>query len=290
MAAAHDLEALLSQMGKKLRFAGDDERPRPLSLGLGLGWSELNEALPDGGLPRGIVELAAPGRLGGATSVALAAVKAAQARSPHAWCAWLDPEATLHAPGVLAAGVDLSRMLVVRTPRSLLGKVGVKVVGAGVFELVVVDVDALGDALQPSSSQPRGPSRGWAPELLVRKLALAAEPSGATVLLLTDASKSRSIPWPVALRLELSRPDVKTLAVRIAKERRGRVGLARTVPSRRVRACRTWAQWSPPETQTPYMSERALATFSWDIPGASTTNVARAMRDPGGRSAARTRT
>jgi recombination protein RecA len=241
MAAAHDFEALLSQMGAKLRFAGDDERPRPLALG----WSELDGLLPDGGLPRGIVELSAPGKLGGATSVALAAVRAAQAKSPRAWCAWIDPEGSLHAPGIVAAGVELSRMLVVRTPRFLLGKVGVKVVGSGAFEVVVVDVDALGESLVGSAERPvprssrvaaapfgrpAGPTRGWAPELLVRKLALAAEPSGATVLLLTDASKPRAIPWPVALRLELSRPSAESLSVRIAKERRGRVGLARSVP------------------------------------------------------------
>jgi recombination protein RecA len=232
MAAAHDFEALLVQMGSKLRFAGD-ERPRPLpNLPLALAWPGLDEALPDGGLPRGIVELSSPGKLGGATSLALSAVAAAQARNPQAWCAWIDPEGTLHAPGVVAAGVDLSRMLVVRTPRPLLGKVGVKVVSAGAFEVVVVDVDALGGCLGGchDGSAPAARSRGWAPELLVRKLALAAEPSGATVLLLTDASKSRAIPWPVALRLELSRPDAGTLAVRIAKERRGRVGLARIVP------------------------------------------------------------
>ncbi len=222
MAAAQDFEALLAQMGSKLRFADERSRPSP---SLGLDWPGLDAVLPDGGLPRGIVELAAPGKLGGATSVALAAVRAAQVRNPNAWCAWIDPEGTLHAPGIVTAGVDLSRMLVVRTPRTLLGKVGVKVVSSGAFEVVVVDVDALAG---PSPGVPL--SRGWAPELLVRKLALAAEPSGATVLLLTDASRPRAATWPVALRLELSRPDARSLAVRVAKERRGRVGLARTVP------------------------------------------------------------
>ena len=150
MAAAHDFEALLSQMGSKLRFAGDDDRPRPLTLG----WRELDDALPDGGLPRGIVELSAPGKLGGATSVALAAVRAAQARGPSAWCAWVDPEATLHAPGLVAAGVDLSRMLVVRPPRALLGKVGVKLVSAGAFEVVVVDVDAIAGSAERRDPPP----------------------------------------------------------------------------------------------------------------------------------------
>jgi recombination protein RecA len=222
LAAAHDVEALLQKLGPRLRLAREDEGPRPLKLE----WPGLEAALPDGGLPRGIVELAAPGALGGATSLGLSAVRAGQARGPHAWCAWVDPEGTLHAPGVAAAGVDLGRMLVVRASRALLGKVAVKLVGSGAFEVVVVDVDVVAGARRSASPG----SKGWAPELLVRKLALAAEPSGATVVLLTDSSRPRSAQWPVALRLELSRPEASALVVRVAKERRGRVGLAQTVP------------------------------------------------------------
>ena len=236
MAAAHDVEALLQKLGPRLRLAREDEGPRPLKLE----WPGLEAALPDGGLPRGIVELAAPGALGGATSLGLSAVRAGQARGPHAWCAWVDPEGTLHAPGVVAAGVDLGRMLVVRSPRALLGKVAVKLVGSGAFEVVVVDVDVVAGRSAARSSEARERTRtpksapvggkGWAPELLVRKLALAAEPSGATVVLLTDSSRPRAAQWPVALRLELSRPEAGALVVRVAKERRGRVGLAQTVP------------------------------------------------------------
>jgi hypothetical protein len=235
MAAAQDVQALLAQLGpSKLRIARTDEPPPALVLD----WPELGAALPDGELPRGVVELSAPRALGGATSVALAAVHAGQARAEGAWCAWVDPEATLHAPGVVAAGVELERLLVVRAPRAQLGKMAVKVVASGAFEVVVVDVDAVtgaaAAAAAPAKGPSRAPSRGWAPEVLVRKLALAAEPTGATVLLLTDASRPRAVPWPVALRLELSRPDARTLALRIAKDRRGRVGLARTVPFRPV--------------------------------------------------------
>jgi hypothetical protein len=225
MAAAHDVEALLSQLGSKLRFAKDDEGNRPLPLD----WAELDAVLPDGGLPRGVVELAAPGALAGATSVALAAVRAGQARGRAAWCAWIDPEGTLHAPGVVAAGVDPSRMLVVRASRGLVANVAVKVVGSGAFEVVVVDVDAIRGA----TGDARGDAKGGARlEVVVRKLALAAEPSGATVLLLTDSTRPRAAPWPVALRLELARPDARTLAVRVAKDRRGRVGTARTIQFR----------------------------------------------------------
>jgi len=224
MAAAHDVEALLSQLGSKLRFAKDDEGSRPLPLD----WAELDAALPDGGLPRGVVELAAPGALAGATSVALAAVRAGQARGCAAWCAWIDPEGTLHAPGVVAAGVDPARMLVVRAPRGLVANVAVKVVGSGAFEVVVVDVDAIRGAPGDARSDAKG--GGARVEVIVRKLALAAEPSGATVLLLTDSTRPRAAQWPVALRLELARPDARTLAVHVAKDRRGRVGMTRAIP------------------------------------------------------------
>ena len=180
-----------------------------------------------------MVELSAPHALGGSTSVALAAVRAGQARARSAWCAWLDPEGTLHAPGIVAAGVDLDRMLVVRPPRAQLARVAVKVVGAGAFEVVVVDFDAV-----PGASIDAGAAgalavkkkKTWAPEVLVRKLALSAEASGSTVLLLTDSTRPRAMPWPVSLRLELSRPTRNDLIVRVAKDRRGRIGLVRTVP------------------------------------------------------------
>jgi RecA/RadA recombinase len=238
MAAAHDVQALLMQLGSsagKLRIARADEGgqpPRPLTLA----WPELGALLPDGGLPRGVVELASPRALGGATSVALAAVCAGQARSGDAWCAWLDPEATLHAPGAIAAGVDLERMLVVRAPRTNLPRVAVKMVASGAFEVVVIDFDAVpGAIVQDGTSAARGERQRSQAHKHVRKLALAAEPSGTTVLLLTDGSKPRAVPWPVALRIELSRPRPLDLVVRIAKDRRGRVGLAKTIPFRPLR-------------------------------------------------------
>ncbi|MBX3262141.1 MAG: hypothetical protein KF782_20820 [Labilithrix sp.] len=75
---------------------------------LGLGWPELERALPDRGLPRGVVELAALPRLhgkasrassqrcpesmrGGATTIALSAVCAVHAADERAWCAWITP-------------------------------------------------------------------------------------------------------------------------------------------------------------------------------------------------------
>jgi recombination protein RecA len=209
MSAAHDVEGLLAQLGSLVHLANAPDKVHALALA----WPELDALLPDGGLPRGVVELAAPHARGGATSVALAAVRAGQARGKGAWCAWIDPEGSLHAPGVIAAGVELARLLVVRAPRAGLPRAALKAVASGAFEVVAIDLDA--------------PPRA---EMLVRKLALAAEPSGATVLLLTDSTRPRAAPWPVALRLELSRPDVHTLSVRVAKDRRARVAPARVVP------------------------------------------------------------
>src|SRR5262249_42660715 len=126
-----------SASGSIAKESRGDCAPLPLS------WPELDAVLPDAGLPRGVVELCAPHALGGSTSVALAAVRAGQARENGAWCAWVDPEGTLHAPGVVAAGVQLTRMLVVRCIREKLGRVAVQVVASGAFDVVVIDFDAV---------------------------------------------------------------------------------------------------------------------------------------------------
>ncbi len=234
MAAAR-LDALLQQLGSRIAQAETlDGQVLGENAPLVLGWPELDAALPDGGLPRGVVELTCPRALGGATSIALCAVRAAHARDARAWCAWIDPEGTLHAPGMAMAGVDLARLLVVRSPRADLGRISVKVAAARAFDVIVIDMDAIHGAppLPRASPKKRGPGRAAVlPEVLVRKLALLAIEGGARILLLTDANAKRGAPWPVALRLELSRtPDA--LALRVAKERRGRVGLVKTVPLR----------------------------------------------------------
>jgi recombination protein RecA len=231
MAAAHDVQALLQSLrtgakGRHLHIAAPSASP--LDGRLSLSWPGLGDVLPDGALPRGVVELAAPRALGGSTRLALAAVRAGQGRGADAWCAWLDPEGTLYGPALVAAGVDLARLLVVRPPRAQLGRVAVRTLGSGAFEVLVVDYDPVPGAAAPERAE--GRRKSWAPEVLVRKLALSAEACGATVLLLTDAERPRATPWPVALRLELSRPGRDALTVRVAKDRRGRIGLAKTVP------------------------------------------------------------
>ncbi len=200
---------------------------------LSLGWPELEALLPEGGFPRGSVcELASPQAIGGSTRIALSAVRAAQKKDPRAWCAWIDPEGTLYAPGIARAAVDLRRLFVVRPPRVDLGRIAVKVAAAGAFEVIVIDMDPVRAACIQNKAFFSAPKRDRTrrrvpPEVLVRKLALAAAEGGANIFLLTDVSAPRAVPWPVALRLEVARrPDA--LAIRVAKDRRGKMSLAKT--------------------------------------------------------------
>jgi recombination protein RecA len=225
-APAVALEALIERFG---RFDRDHDREKALALA----WPELDALLPDGGLPRGVVELCAPHALGGATRIAMRAVRAAHRRDARAWCAWIDPEATLFAPALEAAGVDLARMLVVRPPREELGRVAVEVTGSGAFDVVVIDVDPVPFAAAPSRARaPEKKQKRYSGDLLVRKLSLAAEKAGAVVVLVADASAPRPAPWPVALRIELAREDPKELTLRVAKDKRGRIGVKKTIPWR----------------------------------------------------------
>lgn len=223
---------------------------------LRLNWPELEQALPDHGLPRGVIEIAAMPRVastrssvdarrkpypesmrGGSTSIAIAAMSATHAADDHAWCAWITPDApstrtqtgasitpSLYAPALAKAGVDLDRLLVLRPPVQALARTVVKAAASGAFALIVIDApdnQVWGRSSAPhqqvGGSQPRNENGG---ALVVRKLALAAEESGTTSLLLTSALSPRGTPWPVALRLEVERrPD--SLSLRVTKDRRG---------------------------------------------------------------------
>jgi recombination protein RecA len=198
---------------------------------LRLGWEEMERALPDGGLPRGVVELAAVplarlSRASGTTTIAIAAMSAVHASDAHAWCAWINPIPSLYAPALAQAGVDLDRLLVVRPSPQALARTAVKVAMSGAFEVVVVDALHHHRPFGLSAAASGGPQKdlSGAPKdngaVVVRKLALAAEECGTTSLLLTSALAPRAVPWPVALRVEVERrPDA--LSLRITKDRRG---------------------------------------------------------------------
>jgi len=163
--------------------------------------------------------------------VALRAVRAVHARDPHAWCAWVTDatQPQLYAPAVAQAGVDLERLLVVRPEPCDLARTAVKAASSGAFELIVVDALSGFYTRKPKSSpaQAEAFARGSGHSgrvvhgaLVVRKLALAALDSGTSSLLLTSVWTPRSLPWPVALRMEVERrPD--SLVVRMTKDRTG---------------------------------------------------------------------
>jgi recombination protein RecA len=202
----------------------------------------LAELLPDGGLPRGaVVELASPRGLGRATSFALAACAAAQreartrsgdARTVGAWCAFVDPWSSLHAPGLVQRGVDLSRLLVVRPSLEALARIAVRVVESQAFSVVVIDTvgtpgQSLGNrAFGSQELEERVRLERWG--TVVRRLAMAIEHRSTTVLLLTDALAARPMPLPVALRIEMRRrfAPADIVSLRVAKERHGRTGEA----------------------------------------------------------------
>lgn len=195
-------------------------RAKSLPLGLRL----VDETLPEGGLPRGaVVELSAPQGLARATTLALALCASAQneaklrgeADTRGAWCAFLDPTASLFAPAMARIGVDLERLLVVRPSADDLARVAVRVASSNAFSVVVVDTVGVPGARAEVRLE------RWV--TIVRRLALAVEGSDTTVLLLTDASASRAMPLPTAMRIELDRVAEDKLALRVAKDRRGRV-------------------------------------------------------------------
>jgi len=218
---------------------GNDDASRAT---IPLDWPELERILPDHGLPRGVIELASPaasaasatsatsatsvtrqGALrGGATTIALSALRAAHAASERAWCAWITDKASpsLYAPAVAQAGVDLDRLLVVRPEAQALARTVVKVAASGAFDLVVVDAaSGLDGRVGPGAG--KGSRSRVDGSVIVRKLALASEETGTSFLLLTNMFASRPVPWPVALRLEVERrPDA--ISVRVTKDRRGR--------------------------------------------------------------------
>lgn len=204
---------------------------------LSLDWPELERVLPDRGFPRGVVEIASPitkqgAMRGGATTIALSAIRAVHKADPRAWCAWITEANAppLYAPAVAQAGVDLERLLVVRPQPADLARTVVKVASSGAFDLVVVDAPAGLDGRLSIAADPNGKTaiRRTASSrarvdgsVVVRKLALAAEEQGTTFLVLTNVFTSRAVPWPVALRIEVERRP-ESIALRVTKDRRGR--------------------------------------------------------------------
>lgn len=223
------LPAALAHLSPRLVRVGElEEAVGPDSGALPFGFEELDRVLPDQGLIRGgVVELAVSAG-GLASTLALGAVRAFQRQqvatfgnAVKPWCAFVDPSSTLYAPGVAASGVALDRLLVVRPPLEALGRVAIKLAESNVFDLVVVDTLGVLGAPVDFSLARFG--------RVVRRLSMAVDGTPKSVLLLTDSRVPRALPLPVAQRIELARPAIDRLVVRVAKDRRGRVSGPRSV-------------------------------------------------------------
>jgi len=198
---------------------GGDERERSLE--------PFEQRLQRGELTLGgVTEICVEGGAAFGTSVALRACEFAQEKARRlygesTWCAFVDPTGSLYAPGVKASGVDLSRLLVVRPDEGSLSRVALRLVESKVFPVVVIDTMGLpGASLEISLG-------AWV--RVVRRLSLALEGRESSVLLLTDKNARRSLPLPVAERVELSRSGTNELKVSVPKSPWGAGGGPRKV-------------------------------------------------------------
>lgn len=83
---------------------------------LSTGFAALDAGLPGGGWPRhGLIEVLTPQAGVGELYLLLPALAALSRLSPDRWCTWVSPPHEPFAPALEAHGVELSRMLVVRT-------------------------------------------------------------------------------------------------------------------------------------------------------------------------------
>lgn len=258
-----------------------ERQPSETSRGAAVGLSAVDAFLPDGGLPTGkVTELVMSGGAAWGTRLALWACRAAQARAAltgtECWCAYIDPSGSLHARGVEATGVELSRLLVLRPTLEDVERVVLRLSEARVFSVIVVDLAGVPWAIRNAKhssaagwSSARWPvSRGTNKERkralgsaeqkrqnwprTVRQLALRLANTQAQVILLTEgqsevggkhSSQSRNgLPLPVALRVQMSSTR-SGVSLQVVKEAQGRVGGQLTVP---------WGVWwSKSETLNP---------------------------------------
>lgn len=226
-------------------LTSDDRHEAPRGRALGL--PVLDAFLPDGGLPTGkVTELVMSGGAAWGTRLALWACLAAQTQAAltgaENWCAYIDPSGSLHARGVAATGVTLSRLLVLRPTLEDVERVVLRLSEARVFSVIVVDLVGVPWAIRGrNDDELRGRSekkrQNW--PRTVRQLALRLANTQAQVILLTEGEADegsaltsqtrRGLPLPVALRLHLRSTRAGVL-FNVVKEARGRVGGKVTVP------------------------------------------------------------
>ena len=167
--------------------------------GVATGHPALDEALPDGGWPQGALTeiLHQHSGEGELTLLLPTMVRLTQAAS---WVAWVAPPHTPHAAALAAAGVDLSRLLLIQPPAD----------------------GALWAAEQALRSGLCGAVLCWPGRVAakaLRRLQLAAEVGGALGFMFRSAAVAATAS-AAALRLQLAR-DGSRQRVEIIKRRGG---------------------------------------------------------------------
>ena len=174
--------------------------PPENTAGISTGVSQLDAVLPGGGWPRGaLTEILIPDEGIGELSLVMPAL--ACLSNANRWLAWVAPPHIPYAPALASAGVDLSRVMVVR-PRS----------GA----------DGLWAVEQTLRAGTCGAVLAWlntADTGVMRRLQLAAE-AGNCWGVLFRPQRMAGQASPAALRLKLE-PTSRGLAVHVLKRRGG---------------------------------------------------------------------
>ena len=174
------------------------------------GYAELDAELPGGGWPTAALTEILP-QHEGIGELRLLGHALANLAAQGRWLAWIAPPYLPYAPALQAAGIDLSRLLVIRTrsPRETLWAVE-----------------------QTLRSQTCGAVLAWPDKIAyaeLRRLQLAAE-GGMTMAVLFRPQRCITEATPAALRLRLDTQG-GALAARILKRRGGVLGRTITLTS-----------------------------------------------------------
>lgn len=190
--AIRSVEGLRQYISRTAPFYGERE-------GRKSGQERLDQLL-GGGLPKGgLTLLTGPNGVGRLTLAARIVAEETKAGRP---VAWIDAKGTLYPPALAAEGVDLERMLMVKSTGDRVVYAAEQIVGSGAFGVVVANgLDAL---LTP----PRA-----------RRLQTAAEGRQISVLLVLDPPAAGRI-TNAALKLHLSRRN-RSIMVEVEKDRTG---------------------------------------------------------------------
>lgn len=166
------------------------------------GSDALDQLLPDGGFPLGAVTVLSG--LSGVGRMTLAARMAARETALGRPVAWVDGQGTLYPPALVQAGVDLSRVLLVRTADRVKAAGALEqIIAASAFRVVIAS--GLDEALTPAR---------------VRRLSAASEDARTcTLLVVNDGARVQA----ATLKLKLAR-RAEQIQIEVERNRRGAPG------------------------------------------------------------------